>query len=248
MTSLYTRPRSEEGPKNRPKSTSRDAMLADIRAIPYFETLGDAAADRLAGRVSLRRYGVREIVVAEDEPSAGLYYLRSGKARIYRTGPEGREQTLRLIVPGDTFGEVPVFDGKANPSTVEAIEPSAVLVVPADVLLGVVETNPAVAMYLLRHFASRMRSFTHLIQQISTQTVQSRLARYLYQLAREEGVATPEGIVVPREITQQDLASLLGSVREVISRSLHVMAEDGIVEVRRSDIVIRDLKGLERLL
>ncbi len=202
----------------------------------------------LAARISVTQYGAREIIVAEDEPTSGFYFLRSGKARIYRTGTEGREQTLRLIVPGDTFGEVPVFDHGPNPSTVEAIDPSVVLLIPSATFLAIVEANPAVATYLLNHFARRLRSFTQLIQQVSTQTVQSRLARYLYQLAREEGVATPEGIVVPREITQQDLASLLGSVREVISRSLHVMAEDGIVEVRRSDILIRDMPGLERLL
>ena len=226
----------------------RPTLADDIRAIPHFRALSDEEVERLAARVSVRHYGFREIIVAEDEPSAGLYYLRSGKARIYRAGVEGREQTLRLIAPGDTFGEVPVFDQGMNPSTVEAIEPSTVVVVPAHVFIALVEANPAVAMHLLRHFARRMRSFTELIQQISTQTVPSRLARYLYQLAREEGISTAEGVVVPRAITQQDLASLLGSVREVISRTLHTMAEDGIIEVRRGDILIRDIKGLERLI
>lgn len=240
--------RTRTGRVRHTRGMARPVSVEEIRNIPYFSALSDVEAERLAARVPVKQYGMREIIVAEDEPARGFYILRSGKARIYRAATKGREQTLRMVVPGDTFGEVPVFDEGPSPSTVEAMEPSEVLLVPSAAFRAVVAANPAAAAYLLRHFARRLRSFTDLIQQISTQTVQSRLARYLYQLAREEGISTPEGIVVPREITQQDLASLLGSVREVISRSLHLMAEDGIVEVRRSDILIRDIQALERLL
>lgn len=226
----------------------RPPGLEDARRIEYFSPLTDEEAGRVATRLVVRRYGSREFIIAEGEPAAGFYYLRSGKARIFRTAPDGREQTFRLVSPGDTFDEVPVFDGGPNPATVEAIEESEVILVPAAVLADVMRDNPQVATLLLGHFARRLRSFTELVEQISLQTVQGRLARYLYQLAREEGVRTPEGILVPREITQQDLASLVGSVREVVSRTLKTMEEDGIVQVRRKDILIRDLAALNRLL
>jgi CRP/FNR family transcriptional regulator len=227
---------------------SRPASIEDLRSISYFESLTGDEARRFAAELSARTYGPRETIVAEDEPSRGFYFLRSGKARIFRTGTDGREQTFRLVEPGDTFGEVPVFDGQPAPATVETLEPSEVVFLPAPVFLQLLQRQPTVATAVLRHFARRLRSFTELVEQISLQTVQSRLARYLYQLAREEGVPSPEGTVVPREITQQDLASLVGSVREVVSRTLRVMEEDGIVEVRRREIVIRDLPALQRLL
>lgn len=227
---------------------TRPAGIDDVRAITYFASLTDEEARRFAPELVVRQFGSREFVVVEDEPNFGFYLLRRGKARIFRTAADGREQTFRLAGPGDTFGEVPIFDGAPNPATVETLEPSEVIVVPAESLVRIIRSHPEVAIALLRHFARRLRSFTELIEQISLQTVQGRLARYLYQLAREEGARTANGIVVPRAITQQDLASLVGSVREVVSRTLRVMEEDGIVEVRRKDILIRDLARLNRLL
>lgn len=226
----------------------RPASIEDLRRISYFQGMADDAARRFVAELSARAYAARETIVAEDEPSRGFYFLRSGKARIFRTGADGREQTFRLIEPGDTFGEVPVFDGQPTPATVETLEPSEVVFVPAPAFLQLLQRQPTVAAAVLRHFARRLRSFTELVEQISLQTVQGRLARYLYQLAREEGVPSPEGTIVPREITQQDLASLVGSVREVVSRTLRVMEDDGVVEIRRREIVIRDLPALQRLL
>lgn len=226
---------------------ARPVGLDDVRQVSYCSSLDDDEARRFAAELVLRTFGARQVIVAEGTRAPGFYVLRSGKARVYRTGPDGREQTMRLVASGDTFGEVPVFDGGPAPATVEALEPSEVLLVPSAALSALVERKPAVGMALLRHFAVRLRSFTELVEQISLQTVQCRLARYLYQLAREEGIPTAEGIVVPRELTQQDLASLVGSVREVVSRTLKVMEDDGLVEVRRKDILIRNLVALQKL-
>lgn len=227
---------------------ARPPTLEDLRRMSYFAPLSDDDARRFVAELSVRTYAPREIIMAEDEPSSGFYFLRSGKARIYRTGHDGREQTFRLVNAGDTFGEVPVFDLGRNPATVEALENSEVVLIPSTSFVHLLQRHPVVAMELLKHFARRLRAFTELVEQISLQTVQSRLARYLYQLAREEGERAGEGVVVPREITQQDLASLVGSVREVVSRTLKVMEEDGIVEVRRRDIIIRDIQALKQLL
>ena len=226
----------------------RPPELADVRKMAYFDAVSDEQARRFAERLSVRSYSSRESILAEGEPAHGFFCLRSGKARIFRMAPDGREQTFRLVGAGDTFNEVPVFDGGPNPATVEALERCEAVLVPTDAFARVIREHPEVGMVILGHFARRLRSFTELVEQISLQTVQGRLARYLYQLAREEGASTPDGIVVPRAITQQDLASLLGSVREVVSRTLKVMEEDGIVEVRRKDILIRDLKALNQLL
>lgn len=226
----------------------RPPGIEDVRAIRYFDELSDEEAARLASEWSVRAYGPREFVIVEGDPAAGFYLLREGKARIFRTGADGREQTFRISSAGDTFGEVPVLDGGPNPATVETLEPSEVVFIPGESFLRAVRTNPAVALPVLMHVARRLRSFTELVEQISLQTVHARLARYLYQLAREEGVPRGGSIVVPREITQHDLASLVGSVREVVSRTLKTMEDDGIVTVHRKEIEIHDLAALRRLL
>lgn len=221
---------------------------SDVRAIPYFAALDDREVQRLASEWSARSYGPRELLIVEGEPSVGFYLMRKGKARIFRTGPDGREQTFRLATTGQTFGEVPVFDRAANPASVETLESSEIVLIPSESMLRIVQTHPGVALPMLLHFARRLRAFTELVEQISLQTVHGRLARYLYQLAREEGIEREGSIIVPREITQQDLASVVGSVREVVSRTLKAMEDDGIVTVRRREIAIHDLGALRSML
>jgi CRP-like cAMP-binding protein len=226
----------------------RDVTADDLARIPYFRDLQESARVRLAGELAVHTFEPRQLVVVQGAAATGLHYLRTGKGRILRVSVDGREQTLRLIGPGDTFGEVPLFDRGPMPASVETLEASEVIFIPEAVFLATVLEHAAVANALLRHFATRLRGFTEMIEAISLQTVQARLARYLYQLAREEGRTVRDGVIVPREVTQQDLASLIGSVREVVSRTLRTMEEDGLLEIRRSEILIRDLDALRGLL
>ena len=219
----------------------------EVKAIPHLAGIPDSEARRLTRHIEVRSYGARQIIITAGTPCDGFFVFRKGRARIFRAGSDGREQILRLLAPGDTFGEVPVFDGGPNPVNVEAIEPAEALFISTVVFRDVIARYPDVAFALLRHFARRLRSFTELVEQISLQTVQNRIARYLYLTAREDGTETADGLVVPRSITQQDLAALVGSVREVVSRTLKVMEEDGLVEVRRKEFVVRDLNALRQM-
>lgn len=220
------------------------AAVRATEKIPYFAGLREELRAQIADLLVVHDYPARSVVLREGEDAHGFFFLYAGKARIFRAGMEGREQTFRLVAPGDTFGEVPVLDGGKNPATVETLEASQVAMVPTKVLFALVEQRPEVATALLRHVARRLRTFTELVEQMGQQTVRARLSRYLYHLAREEGVQTPEGVLVRRTLTQQDLASLVGSVREVVSRTLRTMAEDGVVEVSRKEILVRDLAAL----
>lgn len=221
------------------------ATVEDVRAMPYFSDLTDAEAGTLANELVVRRYAHREIVLTEGKPAPGLFYVRRGKARIYRVSRDGREQALRLAGPGDTFAEVPVFDDGPAPAWVEALEPLEVVIVPPAAFRRLIEDRPRVALRLLAHFARRIRLMTELIEQMSLQTVQARVARYLYQLAREEGIRNDDGsVVVRRELTQQDLATLVGSVREVVGRTMKALEQDGVIRLERRRVVILDIARL----
>jgi CRP-like cAMP-binding protein len=93
----------------------------EIRRIPHLAGIPEDEARRLARALEVRRYAPRGRIITEGETCHGFFVLRTGRGRIFRTGPDGREQILRLLGPGDTFGEVPVFDGGPNPPSVEAI-------------------------------------------------------------------------------------------------------------------------------
>lgn len=221
---------------------------ADVLSVPHLSKLPENAAEALAGELLVRSYLPRESVANEGEVCRGFFQIVSGRARLLRTGPDGREQIMRILHPGETFGEVAVLDGGPFPATVDTLEESTVILIPSAVFLRVLGEYPIVATELLRYLARRLRSFTELVEQISLQTVQQRVARYLYVTAREEGQDVPEGVLIARAITLGDLASLVGSVREVVSRTLHIIESDGVVEVRRKEILIRDIEALRRML
>ncbi len=216
--------------------------------MPYFAALSKAEAKIVAADVLVHEFEARGVVAVEGEATKGLYIIRSGTVRIYRMGREGREQSMRLASDGDTFGEVPVFDGGPMPANVEAMKASEILLVPSWLLQEVVHRHPEVAVTLLGLFARRIRMFVELVEQLSLQTVETRLARYLFQLARVEGVERDGETIVKRTLTVQDLAALLGSVREVVARQMHALEEEHVIRVERKEIAICDMEQLRRML
>ncbi len=220
----------------------------DVLAIPHFRALGAREASVVAPLLRLVRLEAHALLWREGEPGERFCYVRTGTLRLFRTGGDGREQTLRIASAGETLGEVPAFDDGPNPVSVEALEPTEVVVVPSAVARVLVERYPAVAQALLRHFARRLRAFTDLVEQLSLQTVQQRLARYLYLEARACDPGEGMEIAVERRLTGQELASLLGSVREVVARTLKTFEDEGVIVVERHRYVIRDMEALRRML
>ena len=127
---------------------------ADVLKIPHLAHLPPAAAERLAGQLRVRNYQPRELIAVEGEPCPGFFQLLDGRARLFRTGPEGREQIMRMLHAGDTFGEVAVFDGGPIPATIETLETSSAVLVPSAVFRALIDENPVVAVDLLGHFAA----------------------------------------------------------------------------------------------
>jgi len=214
--------------------------------MPYFAALTEEEAEAVAADVLVQRFEPREAIAVAGEESKGLYFIRRGTVRLYRIGRDGREQALRLASAGDTFGEVPVFDGGPMPANAEALKESEVLLIPMWLLKRVVRRHPEVAIALLELFSRRIRMFVELVEQLSLQTVEARLARYLFQLARVDGVEQDGHVVVKRDLTVQDLSTLLGSVREVVARQLHALEEDGVIRVARKEITILDMELLRQ--
>lgn len=225
---------------------STSASPAQLREVAYFRDLPADDLRWLAGAASVRRFAARELAVREGEPCAGLYALREGQARIFKSSRAGRQQALAIVQPGDTFNEVPVFDGGPNPASVETLRPSTMLVVPRETALALIGRSPHAALTLLAAFAGRLRSFAALVESLAFDDVTRRLARFVAQLARREGRTTPEGLLLRRSLTVQDIAAMVGSVREVVTRSLALLEGQGLIAVRPSEFIIPDLAALQR--
>jgi CRP-like cAMP-binding protein len=213
-------------------------IRASIARAPLFAALPPAAVDDLAARMSVRRVAAQGTVVSQDEPGDAMFLIMSGRVKVVIFGENGREVTLSLLRPGDGFGEMSLFDGKARSANCIAMEPTALLVLSREDLLRHIAAYPRTALNLLGEMADRLRRADESIAQLALCDVNERLVYRLIALAREEGAEAPEGMMVRRRPTQQELANMIGSCRETISRAFNQLARDGLIIPRGRALVV----------
>lgn len=206
-----------------------------LRQVPYFAGLGEAGLARIQERLVERRYERGHVVFMEGGPCQGLYVVRSGRLRIFKVSAGGREQVLMVAGPGETFNEVPNFDGGTNPATAEALEPSVLYLLPKNDLLSIVETEPVVARAVMRVFASHLRHLTALVEDLSFRNVTSRVAKILLGRVQQAGV---DAEARPARLTQQQMAAMAGTAREVVGRALKALEQRGVIRVERGRVVV----------
>jgi CRP-like cAMP-binding protein len=214
-----------------------------ISTIPLFQDLPEDQRADLAGIVQEKIFERGREIFSEGDEGSGFYVILSGRVKIYKLSAEGREQILHIFGPGEMFGEVPVFSGQNFPASAGAMEESRVFYIPRDAFTSLIERNPAIAMNMLAVLSARLRRFTVLIDDLSLKEVPGRLAAYLLYLSEQKDGS----LQLELTITKNQLASLLGTVPETLSRILTKMAGQGLIESEGARIRIRDQEGLEDL-
>jgi CRP-like cAMP-binding protein len=211
-----------------------------LRRVSLLQSLPERVVVRLADLVVRRDFGAGQTIIIEGDPCRAAYIVAHGQVRVYRSALGGREQVLARLGPGQAFNTVPPFqqDGR-NHATVEAVSNATVYAVMRQDLVDSVREFPELALALLRDFADRLDHLTDLVADLSLRTVRGRLARFLVNRA-EEGA-------VRRTWTQDEIASQLGTVRDVIGRTLRGFADDGLIRMDRHRVVLLDREGLETL-
>jgi len=215
------------------------SSLADfLCSIPYFTVLSAEEVKRIENEVLECSFAKGEILFLEGEPCHGLYVVKSGQVRIYKSSPEGREQVLLIAKPGDSFNDVPVFDGGPNPASASTLKPSTVYIISKETLLSLVADCPA-ALAIIKLLSTRLRHLTMVVEGLSFRSIVSRLARVLLDLAVVEEKPTP----IPR-LTQDEMAAMVGSVRDVIGRALKVLEKTGAIRIEGQRIFVEDPEKL----
>ena len=222
------------------------AMLEVLRRVPYFAEVEAGALKDLAGQVRQRAYRAGEIVLVEGENCEGLYVVLSGRVRAFKVSGEGREQILRILGPGRTFNDVPVFDGGPNPASIAGLEPSTVGLVPRATILALVDKYPGVAKAVIRLLASRLRALTLMVEDLSLRGVVARVAKLLLDCSRGQATLIEGASGACVRITQQDIAAMTGSVRVVVQRALKALEADGAIRLQRARVHVVDPNALGR--
>lgn len=203
-----------------------------LRTLPYFEDLGNEVVERISQAVIELTFAKREIILLEGEPCRGLYVVRNGAVRIFKTSAEGREQVLLIARDGTSFNDVPVFDGGTNPASALALINSVIYLIPKETLLSLVANCPP-ALAIIRLFAERIRHLTTMVEDLSFRTVVGRLAKLLLNLAVVEHGPAPV-----QRLTQDEMAAMIGSVRDVVGRALRHLEKAGAIKVQGQRIMV----------
>ncbi len=217
-----------------------------LRKTPLFAGLTETEMGALCARVSKRRFGRGETLFNEGDSCPGLFLVASGKIRIFKMSPAGREQVLAVEGPGSSFAELPVFDGGNYPASASALEDAEVLFISRKDFQNYCREHPEVALKVIAVVGSRLRRLVGIIEDLSFTTVRQRLISLLLRLAAGGGTSTKQGVRVELTKTHQDLAAELGTVRELVSRNLSRLQAEGFLEVDGRTIIVKDLPGLRR--
>lgn len=216
--------------------------LALLRRVPYFASLSDAVLTALAAASVERRFDRGQVIFLEGDACAGLHIIGSGEVKIFKVSPQGREQILHRMGPGDTFNDVAVLDGGPNPASAGAVTDATLWVITRGEMQRLAQTYPALAWALIESIARRARHLVAMVEDLSLRSVKSRLARLL--LSEAARAATQGELDRSQMVTQAEMAARLGTVREMIGRALRELSEDGLIEFDRHRIVIKDHEGL----
>ncbi|MEJ1161747.1 Crp/Fnr family transcriptional regulator [Prosthecomicrobium sp. N25] len=209
---------------------------AFLGSIPYFTDLPGDLRAAVAGEVQDRRVRQGETILVEGEPCAGLHLVVAGRVKIYKVSPDGREQVLRILGTGQTFNDVPVFDGGPSPGNAAALEDGIVGLIPKATMLRLVHDHPAVAQAVIVNLAARLRAMTLLVEDVSLRGVTARVASLLLKCSRGESALAEDAGIGCGRLTQQDVAAMTGSVREVVQRSLKILERDGAIAMARGSV------------
>lgn len=213
-----------------------------IATAPLFRGLSIDQLGELERLFPGRRCVQGEIIFSEGEKAEGFYVLLSGKLKIYKLSPEGKEQILHIIEPGEPFAEVALFSETTFPAYAEAIRDSEVMFFPRKGFENLIRKDPAIVMNMFAILSQRLKYFTRLIEDLSLKEVPQRLASYLIFLADRE-----RSNDVSLGISKGQLASLLGTIPETLSRIMGKMAAQEIIEMQGRRIKITDRASLEVL-
>ena len=214
-------------------------MVAEsfIKSIPYFSGLGPDELKSAGGLFFERKFQRGDIIVFEGDPPEALYFVAAGAVKIFRTSAGGKEQALSIARPGDSFNDVSVFDGGPNPASAQAMGPVTLYGISKPDLDDLLRSRPQAACRVAGVLAARVRHLVSLVDDLSFRPVVVRVAKTLLEYGRDGASPGPQ-------LTQQEMAAMVGTAREVVSRSLKTLQSEGAIKIDRHRIVVTDKEAL----
>ncbi|MDW7710473.1 MAG: Crp/Fnr family transcriptional regulator [Deferrisomatales bacterium] len=216
------------------------ADASEIRSIPLFAGLEETQLRRIQEICRVVEHGRRDVLFREGEPAEGIFVLLSGRVKIYKLSPDGKEHILHVVRPGQAFAEAAVFMPGGYPAYAEALQKSRTLLLPKAPFLALLQDEPGISLNIIATLSRYLKQFADRIEDLSLKDVSARVARWFLNTAREKGRDFWD-----LEITKGELASQVGTVSETLSRTLRKFQDAGWVQVRGRFVKILDKGALQ---
>lgn len=213
-------------------------LIESISQMALFQGLPEKQLAEISSIISEEEFGQGSIIFSEGDETRGFYVLLSGRVKIFKLSPDGKEQILHIIEPGEPFAEIALFAGSHYPAHAETLIKSRTILFPRAGFQKLIGNDPDLAMNMLGILTQRLRYFARLVEDLSLKEVPQRLASYIMYLSRNQNHSSS----VELNISKGQLASLLGTIPETLSRILSKMAGQGFIDVdgRRIHILKKD--------
>ena len=211
-----------------------------LKSIPYFTVMNTAELEAIKSSFSEKTVQRGEVILLEGNLSDTLFFVAAGAVKVFKTSAQGKEQILNIARPGEALNDVPVFDGGANPVSAQALGPVTLYGIKKDKLQSLMQQYPKIALNTSKVLAGRMRQLVTLVEDLSFRHVLGRVTKILLEHASNGAGANDH-------LTQQEMAAMAGTAREVVARSLKVLEEQGHIRLERHRIIIADKKSLEEI-
>lgn len=219
-------------------------MKADqIRKVPLFSTLADAEFASLQHIFIMRSYRRNQVVFMEEETGTYMYLVLTGKVKVAKSSSSGRETILAIHKAGDFFGEMSLLDGKTAPATVSAMEDSKIISVSGSDFHKYLMHNEKVLLQIINVLCARLRQVWQ-TQSLSSSKADARIRMGIYELAKRHGIQDAHGTIIDLKITHQELAEMVGTSRETVTRVIARLREEGIIEVDQRRMTLLNPQAL----
>jgi CRP/FNR family transcriptional regulator len=209
------------------------SVLETLRGVQFLRELPESTLVEVARRCAEKVCMRGEVIFLEGDPPKGLLVVREGAVKIYKTGDGGREQILEIEGPGHSVAELPLFDGRPYPAACAAVHDSILLVVRPRDFQELLERHPDLTRAVIASLAFRLRRMVMLVQELSLRDVRQRLVDLFQELAGEDGS-------FELDLSHQDLAARIGTVREIVSRTLSKLVQERVISVERKTVTFLD--------
>ena len=212
-------------------------QVESLKSVPYFSGLSKSVLSSISRHVFEKRVERGEILIFEGEPAEVLYFVVAGVVKVFKTSADGKEQIFHIIRPGESFNDVPVLSGGVNLVSAGAMGAVVLNGIKKKDLENVIKEYPQVSLNIIQVLSRRVQELVALVEDFSFRHVTGRVAKILLEYAGD-------GVGERPRLTQQEMAAMIGTAREMVGRSLKNLEGEGVIRMERNRIIIANKKAL----